>query len=253
MTAIREFLALTPGNPMNPVTLILVIFFGLAAIIFPVVMLAAGVGVGGAILIELIIIPTAALCIGLVVYMARRFDENRKRLIGGEHWAHWRFAAGERDRFIVQEQTRSRRDARRYLLYSLILALIGAGAVGYQTDDTKGVAIGFAVFGAAGLLVVLTTLRWGKATPREDATDLDDIYLGELGIYQMGRYTPVKGPNIFLTGVELIADQPAAIRFDISSRSQYGIRTNEVRVAVPTGKEAEAAAVVDRFRELVKG
>ena len=68
-------------------------------------------------------------------------------------------------------------------------------------------------------------------------------------MYALGRYTPLRGFNLFLGQVELKAGDPAVLTFTIGSRTRYGtIRSTEIRVAVPSGREAEAAALVERFR-----
>jgi hypothetical protein len=251
MNATRHYLALTPGNPMNPVTLILLAFFGIALIVFPAIMLRAGLGAGSAVLIDVIILLTAALCLGFTLYLARRYDADRRRLLSGEHWAHWQLPTAEREQFVTGERERSHREASRCLLYTLVAALFGALVGWLQVETATGALLGFMALGAAGLIVVATTYPWGGARPREEAANLGDIYLGELGIYHLGRYTPVRGVNLFLTGVELQPGDPTVLQFAVSSRGRYGLRTNEVRVAVPAGREAEAAALAERFQSLV--
>jgi hypothetical protein len=253
MTTIRRFLALTPGNPMNPVTLIVLGFFAIVFVGFPPLMIAAGLGTGGVVLVMMVVLITAVFCIGLVVWLGRRYSGDMDRLLAGEHWAHWQLTPAERERFVTGERTRSHGEARRYLLYSLGLAIFGALLMWAYTETATGAAIGFGVLGAAGLLVVLTTWLWGGARPRREATNLDDIYLGDLGIYHLGRYMPVRGFNLFLTRTDYQPGDPPVLHFEVGSRTQHGsVRTNEVRVLVPAGREAEAEALAERFqRELV--
>jgi hypothetical protein len=247
MTAIRRFLALTPGSPMNPVMLIVLAFFAVALVGFPPLTIAAGLGAGGITLVIAFVVVTATLCIGLMAWLGRRYAGDMDRLLAGEHRARWQLTAVERERFVSSERTRSQGEARRYLLYSLGLAIFGALVMWTYTETARGVAIGFAVLGAAGLLVVLTTWLWGGARPRREASNLDDIYLGDLGIYHLGRYTPVRGLNLFLTRADVQPGDPPVLHFEVGSRMQYGsVRSNEVRVLAAAGHEAEALA--ERFR-----
>ena len=249
MHALRRFLALTPGNPMNPVTLLLLAFFTAALVGFPLLTLAVGLGTWDVVVIEAVVVATAVACLGFVVWLARRYARDHDRLLAGEHWVHWRTSPAERGRFLAQEQDRARADARFALGGTVVVALLGAAGMWAYTEEARGAAIGFAVFGAAGLLVALTTRLWGGATARPDAPDPDDTYLGPLGVYQLGRYTPLRGFNLFLQRVDLRPGAPAVLAFTIGSRTRYGsVRTTETRVAVPPGREDEAAELAERFR-----
>lgn len=248
MDGLRRFLALTPGNPMNPVTLLVLGFFAVMLLGFPPVMLALGLGVGGTLFVTAVIVATAVLCVGLMVAIGRRYARDFERLLAGEHWVRWRLGPGERERFVVDEGTRTRREAKSYVPYAVGFAALGALVVGVATDSASAGLLGGAILGAVGLLVVVTTYLWGGAREREGARDLDEVYLGDLGIYQLGRYTPVRGFNVFLVGVEARPGDPAVLAFTIGSRGRYGTRTSEVRVAVPAGRETEAAELAERFR-----
>ena len=109
MARLRRSLGLIPGNPMNPVTLIVFGVFGLTLLGFPPIMWAMGLGGGGILLVMTIAVLTAALCCGLTVAFARRYLRDFERLVGGEHWAHWRTTPAERARFVVQERRRAGR------------------------------------------------------------------------------------------------------------------------------------------------
>lgn len=91
-----------------------------------------------------------------------------------------------------------------------MLALVGAavpatiGGVGawVLTGTGAGSALAAAAFGAAGLLVAGATYLWAGASGRGGAPDPNDVYLGDLGIYQIGRFPPPRGLNLFLQWVE---------------------------------------------------
>jgi hypothetical protein len=127
-----------------------------------------------------------------------RYAGDYERLLAGEHWVRWRTTPNERARFVAQERARTRAEAKRYAVYAVGVAAIGGMAMWAATRTATGAALGIAAFGAAGLLVVATTLPWGGARERPGALDLDDTLLGDLGISHLGRYTPLRGFNLFL-------------------------------------------------------
>jgi hypothetical protein len=234
---------------MNPVTLLILGSFLVIAVAFPVLMVWAGLGTGGILLVMAFIVVTEAAIFAWIVWMARRFARDYQRLLAGEHWVRWQTTPQERAGFVASERTRARGDARRYILYALILAAVGAVVMWFLTDSATGAAVGFGVLGLIGAIVVVTTWLWGGARQREEASDIDDIILGELGIYHLGTYTPVKGFNLFLTRVDYVDEIPPALSFWIGSRTQHGIvRQNEVRVLVPAGREEEGRDIAARFR-----
>ncbi len=249
MSGVRRFLALTPGNPMNPATLLLLAFFVVTLVGFPPLVLALGMGWGEVALIEAVVLVAAAACLGLVVWIGRRYASDHARLLAGDCWARWTPTADVRARFLAQDRQRARAEARRYLLYAAGAALLGALAMWVQVRTVAGAAIGLAVFGGAGLLVVVTTWFWGATGANPGGVDPDGVCLAADGIHQFGRYTPVRGFNLFLRRVEFVPGEPAAIAFTVGSRMRGGgVRTTETRVAIPPGHEAEAAALVERYR-----
>ena len=246
---LRRSLGLMPGNPMNPVTLLVLGFFALVLVGFPPFMAAVGLDRGGIVLVMAVVVLTAIPCCGFTVALARRYLRDFERLLAGGAWVRWRATPAERARFVAHERGRARRQAGRFAGYALVLALLGAAVMWAFTRTAAGAALGFAVLGAAGLLVVATTFLWGGARERPDAPDLDETYLGDLGIYHLGRYTPLRGTNLFLVRVELHAGDPNVLEFTIGSRTQHGtVRPSEVRVLVPAGREGEAAELVARYR-----
>ena len=253
MTRLRRFLALVPGNPMNPVTVLVLGFFGLILLGFPPFMRAVGLDTGGIVLVMAIVVLTALALSGLTVHIARRYLHDYEQLIGGGWWVHWRTTAAERAHFVTQEHLRAHRQASQFALFGIGLVLLAGGLMWLYTRTAAGVALGVAVFGAVSLVVVLTTVLWGGARERADAHDLDDIYLGDLGIYHLGRYTPVRGMNLFLLNVALQAGSPSVLQFTVGSRTRYGtVRPAETRVLVPQGREGEAADLVARFHREFK-
>lgn len=249
MNGVRRFLALTPGNPMNPATLLVLAFFAAVLVGFPPFMLGLGMGWGEVVVVEAVALATAVACLGSIVWIARRYAADHARLLAGECWARWTPTSADRSHFLSRERERARADAGRYAIYACGVASIGTLGMWFSTRTFAGAAIGLAVFAAAGALVVATTWLWGATSANPAGPDPDGICLGAGGIHQFGRYAPLRGFNLFPQRVELVPGPPAALAFTVGTRTRYGgVRSTETRVAVPPGREDEAAALVERYR-----
>jgi hypothetical protein len=250
MKSLRSFLGMSPGNPMNIVVLILLAFFALVLVGAPILMAIVGLGTGGIILFEIIVALTTLLIMGVVIVMARGFGRDLERLLDGNAWAHWRLSSDERAAFLQEDRTRTRETSKRYALYSLGLIPFGALFAWLFTRDATGAMLGALAFGAAGLLVVVTTLLWDGTRPRHDASDIDEVYLGDLGVYAFGRFTPLSGVNLSLKTVTMTKSDPSYLTFTVVSRGEYGNQQpRDVSVPIPAGHEEEAETLVERFKE----
>jgi hypothetical protein len=253
MKQVRAWLGMTPGNPMNAFLVIFLVFFGMVLVGAPVAMAAVGMGAGGIMLFELIALGATVLVIWILVVMARGFGRDREQLLAGGAWAHWRLSSSERMAFLQQDRERTRQTAKRFFWYALALVPVGAGVGWLVTRDATGALLGAALLGGVGLLVVVTTWLWDGARPKHDADDLDEIYLGDLGIQALGRFTPLSGINLALKTVSFTKGDPGYLTFTVVSRGQYGEQQpHDVPVPVPAGHDAEAEALVLRFRERFK-
>lgn len=250
MKQVRTWLGMTPGNPMNIILAILLVFFGLVLVGAPVGMAAVGLGAGGIILFEVIALGAAVFILWIVAVMARGFGRDREQLLAGGAWAHWRISSAERMAFLEQDRERTQKTAKRFFWYALALVPVGAGLGWLVTRNAMGALLGAALLGSAGMLVVVTTWLWDGARPKQDADDLDEVYLGDLGIQALGRYTPLNGINLGLRSVTFTNGDPSYLTFTVVSRGQYGEQQpRDIPVPVPAGHDEEAAALVDRFRK----
>ena len=250
MKSLRAFLGMSPGNPMNVIVLILLAFFTLVLVGAPILMAIVGLGTGGIILFEIIVALTTLLIIGLVIAMARGFGRDLERLLSGNEWAHWRLTSAERAAFLQDDRERTRATSKRYALYSLGMIPVGALFAWLFTRDATGAMLGALAFGGAGLLVVVTTLLWDGTRPKHDASDIDEIYLGDLGIYAFGRFTPLSGVGLSLKAITLTKSDPSYLTFTVVSRGEYGNQQpRDVSVPIPARYEEEAETLVERFKQ----
>ena len=250
MKSLRAFLGMSPGNPMNVVVLILLAFFALVLVGAPILMAIVGLGAGGIILFEIIVALTTLLVMGVIIAMARGFGRDLERLRSGNAWAYWRLTSAERAAFLQDDRERTRETSKRYALYSLGMIPLGALFAWLFTQDATGALLGALAFGGAGLLVVVTTLLWDGTRPRQDASNIDEVYLGDLGLYAFGRFTPFSGTNLSLNAVKLTKNDPSYLTFTTVSRGQYGNQqSRDISVPIPAGHDEEAETLVERFRQ----
>ena len=250
MKSLRSFLGMSPGNPMNVVVLILLAFFTLVLVGAPILMAIVGLGTGGIILFEIIAGLATLLIMGLIIAMARGFGHDLERLLAGNAWAYWQLTSAERAAFLQDDRERTRETSKRYALYSLGMIPFGALFAWLFTRDATGAMLGALAFGAAGLLVVVTTLLWDGTRPRNDASDIDEVYLGDLGLYAFGRFTPFSGMNLSLKAVKLTKGDPSYLTFTTVSRGEYGNQqSRDVSVPIPAGHDEEAETLIERFKQ----
>jgi hypothetical protein len=223
------------GNPMRPVVLLLAAAFGVMLVAFPAGMVYVGLGTAGTVSVALLIVVVAAICVGVVLTFARTYDRDRQTLLAGEAWARWRIDAGEQQRFVGRERTRSWRLAAAYALGGVALGVIFGLAGDWLTG---GILIG------AFLLATLVILLAGGPPRAARTAQADEVWVGPKGVYFLGHYMPLNATGTRATSVRLEPGNPAALLFGIRS----GNRVEELRVPVPHAHLAEAAVLVERFR-----
>ena len=244
MGGVGAALGLVPGNPLRPFALGLLAFGGLAAIVAAVLLAVDRLWALVAGLLGL----SALISLAIIVPFGRAYTRDMRRLLAGEHWAHWRYDGDERARFADQEWARARREARFGVPASMILAAAVGIFLAIVGGGQQAAALGGALILAVGLAVSVGLLLAGRARYARRARETGDVILGSLGIHHPGRYVPLRGFNLRLVDVAVERGSPAALRVRTASRSQYGTRTQETRVPIPRGREAEAEALGARFR-----
>ena len=105
--AATRFVVPPRGNPMRPVTMLLAAFFAAMLVGFPLLMAYVGLGTGSMIAIALVIIVTAAICLGFTIWMANSVERDRIGLVTTDAWASWWLSVDEYRRFVASERRRS--------------------------------------------------------------------------------------------------------------------------------------------------
>jgi len=234
--AATRFVLPPQGNPLRPVTLLLAGFFALALVGFPMLMGYVGLGTGSMIVIALVILVTAAACLGFTIWMANSVERDRVALDSADAWASWWLSVDEYRRFVASERRRSLGWAITYLIFGLGLAAFFA----FRLDDQVTASIMVVVF----LFVVVLMVTLGG--PPWRATDsAREVRIGPRGVQALGRYTPIEATLTRMHSVALEEGDPDVITFQIRSGRQF----QYIRVPVTEGRQDEAEAVVRRFSE----
>jgi hypothetical protein len=171
-----------------------------------------------------------------------------RALLEGERWAHWRYGEEEWSRFTADEWARDVARARRVPFTALGSMGVAGLFVGWTRGDwLPGLALGLGAGVPLGLLVGAIAYGLARATHRRRQVAPGEAFIGPRGVFQDGRYTDWGGMSGSLGGVKLVPPSgtaPTVVEFTVRGRRGA---SGTVRVLVPAGKEAEAAALVARF------
>ena len=249
---------MAPRHPFRPGIIGLILFIALLVFVDAVVvpLLLHGRAANQDFYVLNLIFGLAALVMLVVLVLYDRvYARNIRRILAGEYWAHWRYLAGEWDRFMAQEQQRNRRIAGRGLLVFLgSVALLAALylLLGAATDP---VSLAYLILLGAALAFVLVLNR-RRDYAGERAYELRhggpaESYIGSLGVYQPNGYFALRGFDLQLVRVMLQPGNPSLLTFVRQSRMPGLPPTNVThtfRVPVPEGRDDEAHALAQRFQ-----
>ncbi len=110
----------------------------------------------------------------------------------------------------------------------------------------KGMFFGGLLGIPLGILASLGTYRMGQSTYRRRLETPGEVYIGPKGIYQEGSYSAWAGSGLKLNQAKLERGQPSVLRLEIKD-SRGRTTYQEMRVAVPRGREPEAEELVQRL------
>ncbi len=255
---VRPALGLTRGNPFAPFVMGTVVVTGLAAVGVPV---ALSLGAYPMVVWTLAVTAGAVLALMLAVFVvaARREVQDVSRVRAGEIWARWRYDTSTAARLVAKERSRSRTSARQTAWSGLLAGIVAGVSAGYGAGS---VTIGAIVGSLCGGLLLLLAAVWYLRSRREEGNPSDhlgEVVIGPGGLDIGGRYASLRGAKVQVLGVEVRPGEPSVLRFELLRERRttaddwwefshrYWAKTYE-EVAIPAGREAEAGALVDRFR-----
>jgi hypothetical protein len=206
---------------------------------WPVLLLA-----GGAMLLLGCVITLPVLY--LYGRLARRHIE---AVLNGGHWAHWTYGRTEWEKFAEAEWAKARGNAVRTGLQAAGMMVVAGIAFHFLSDTVslaEGATLGVASGVGLGAIVGILSLLFARAAHRSRLATRGEVYIARGGVYQNGSYTSWEMAGVTLDGVTLEPGDPAVLQFAISV-SRGG--STKLRVAVPSGKQADARLIVERFGE----
>jgi hypothetical protein len=225
-----------------------------------------------------LVVPTALLVVLLIALpyideLGRLEDEDRAKVRRGESWVHWRLPREEWSRFLEAEGGELRKEAQTTLLFGLAFAAL----LGLVFGLVSGPALGGSVFAMIGLIALAASgreLLLGSSLAR--ARDVDIYVSGDFVIANDSHsrldYSDRLGSGWSIASVRLVDTTPKLIELTCETfrsrtlgaiaGARYGAEgalagaaTSSagppivVRVPVPSGNEADAWALLERFRQ----
>jgi len=224
-----------------------------------------------------LVLPTALLIVLLIALpyideLGRIEDEDRAKAKSGQAWVHWRLPREDWSRFLEAEGGELQSEAQSTLLFGLGLAAI----FGLIYGLASGPAFGGIVFGTIALVALAVSgreLLLGSSAAR--GREVDVYVSGDFVIANDSHsrldYSDRFGSGWSIASVRLVDRTPKLIELTCNTfrsralgaaaGSRYGIEgavagaatTSAgppivVRVPVPKDREAEARALIERFR-----
>lgn len=200
-----------------------------------------------------LVAPPAAR-LGVVVPFGGEFDastdvvpaESRPPLPRVEVLAHWVYDADEWAVYAANEM--------RYRTREALWLGVGIVALGtlllWLTEGGFGVAL--AISGAIGAVVVAAKWLMARSTRAANLrVPLAEAVISPDAILLNGTYHTLRDDTFRFGGVKLVeSERPCVLEFTVKwTTSKGGTNDTQIRVPIPIGREDEARAVMERFRE----
>lgn len=274
MDRLRSWLSLRPGNVFAPYTAGSLGVAALAAL-GTAAGLALGVPPVIAWTLGLSLLAVALLLVAVFAVAGRREARQVADLLAGEIWARWTYPLADEERLGAEEWRRTKATVRQSLGSAVLAGAIVGGTMAFSG---LGAAIAAASGGGiAGLMLLIAAGIFWRGRRRYDRRrdSSREVVFGSHALLKDGVYLQLSGPKARLQGVALgpaDGDGPGAIaipelRFDrlverrstssgssdlwwleIFTWSQRYWAKSPTGVPVPTGCEAEAEALAERYR-----
>lgn len=211
-------------------------------------------GVSFTVVLVVLTIAAALAFVGivLVIYSARQgrvYEQDIQHMLAGKCWAHWHIGADEAHHAAAAERAESDTQAWHLIAGGFGIGAVVAVIVALAGVDALGGLVAGGVFGLAGVISGSATYLSGRVRYRPAIGQSGDIYISAVGVYQGGHYLPFKGFNLHPISARLRSTSPEVLEITTASQGRYGTTTATVPIPVPSGREAEAAAIIDRLRQ----
>jgi hypothetical protein len=172
-------------------------------------------------------------------------------------WLVWRYTEAEWAAYADGELARAKQEARAQFWLACALVPLAAGFI-FVAVPGNGTTLFLLIF-----LLALLPIIGGIASTNGSETALTlyqrrlrgprEIRVAARGMNEAGRYTPFVAEARRRLSAEVVPGIPAELRVVLREvRGRYAMRI-DIQVPVPHGREAEAAAFVQRFAAEVIG
>ncbi|MER6177453.1 hypothetical protein [Streptosporangium sp. NPDC001681] len=208
-------------------------------------------GPGAAWLISLGIPVGALLVLWLILAVMLRpqvYLRDMNQMLAGQSWAHWHYDEADWKAANDIERRRDRRNSYTTLLVMMAIGLVSV-VVGFAMSDDTAIFAGALItaIGLVGMAIATTTTLMTRSRPQ------GEIYISPLGVYRLpGGYAVLYSPGVRLHEVDFVEannEIPAFLRFTGMVQGRFGETSSKLAdVAVPSGGEDEARALVQRFQ-----
>jgi hypothetical protein len=194
-----------------------------------------------------LVLALCAIALPFAWVTGRRMQRQLQEMMDAA-WAHWTYGEAEWRTFSDAEFARDRKRAQRLPLQIVGTAVV-VGAAFHFVQNSWTIGHGVLLLGGAfgvpvGLVVGLSTWLTARSTYRQRLVSPGNVFIGPHGVYQDGAYSTWNAFGLSLMGVTVEKSDPSVLQFRIAVR-----RAEDwlLRVAIPKGKEKEAAALAKRF------
>lgn len=201
-------------------------------------------------LLGLILGGSFALVVPIAWVMGKSQTKEIAALIAGQGLlAHWTFDPDEWQRYTENEYDRGMAQTRKISLWTggialavmLGITLIAGALEGLVLLVDLGVAVAFtALLGGSSYLMTRSALAINRR-------GVGQVYIGATAIYFGDRFYSWNSRWAALEKVSFEAGDPSVVQFNYRYSSGENTSHVEVRIPVPRGREAEAAALVGQY------
>jgi len=199
-------------------------------------------------LVGLLVGLTAFIC----VFFFRRRRRVRDRLFDeAQLLVHWHYDAAEWRRFAEEDFLRERRMKWTLFWVLAVISLLIGGFFFVMDPRGGGPAVLVVLFGLCAFIALLIAVTT-RVQRRHRVDRGGEVRIGAEGLWMSGELHVWQGWGARFEGCAAGAGTPPYVAFTYSTPAKGQRQVNTVRVPVPSGFEAEAAGVVERFRALAE-
>jgi len=194
----------------------------------------------------------AGLLVALTAFICTFLFRRRRKIGDGllderKLLAHWTYDVAEWRQFTEEDFGRERHE--KWTLYGVLVGICGlVGGAFWRADPrgggpvVAGILAGLCAFIA---VIIAVTTRWQRRGRLEHRSE---VRIGADGLWMGGELHVWQGWGARLESCELGEGHPPFIAFGYSMPARNGRQFATVRVPIPSGREDEAAGLVERFR-----